>query len=237
MNTYKLLIADDEPLIRRGISSLDWEKIGITVCAVANNGKEAIDLASLHIPDLVLADIRMPIVNGLDMAERVLAQNKKCKIIFLSGYEDFAYAKRALHMGAFDYILKPITYFAFSKTINHAIERMAVRKRQYTTIAIRNGIQRIDMQELVYVEVRDHELIYYTTGESYTARGSMKDAEEVLKNFSFFRCNKCYLINLAYVERVQNNDVFLGKYVVAVSRARRKQLMDAINDYLNEVSK
>ena len=82
MNTYKLLIADDEPLIRRGISSLDWEKIGITVCAVANNGKEAIDLASLHIPDLVLADIRMPIVNGLDMAERVLAQNKKCKIIF-----------------------------------------------------------------------------------------------------------------------------------------------------------
>ena len=107
MNTYKLLIADDEPLIRRGISSLDWEKIGITVCAVANNGKEAIDLASLHIPDLVLADIRMPIVNGLDMAERVLAQNKKCKIIFLSGYEDFAYAKRALHMGAFDYILKP----------------------------------------------------------------------------------------------------------------------------------
>ena len=100
MDTYKLLIADDEPLLRRGISSLDWGKIGITVCAVANNGKEAIDLASLHIPDLVLADIRMPIVNGLDMAERVLAQNKKCKIIFLSGYEDFAYAKRALHMGA-----------------------------------------------------------------------------------------------------------------------------------------
>ena len=107
MDTYKLLIADDEPLICRGISSLDWGKIGITVCAVANNGKEAIDLASLHIPDLVLTDIRMPIVNGLDMAERVLAQNKKCKIIFLSGYEDFAYAKRALHMGAFDYILKP----------------------------------------------------------------------------------------------------------------------------------
>ena len=147
------------------------------------------------------------------------------------------YVMEGYKVQAFDYILKPITYFAFSKTINHAIERMAVRKRQYTTIAIRNGIQRIDMQELVYVEVRDHELIYYTTGESYTARGSMKDAEEVLKNFSFFRCNKCYLINLAYVERVQNNDVFLGKYVVAVSRARRKQLMDAINDYLNEVSK
>lgn len=128
MNTYKLLIADDEPLIRRGISSLDWEKIGITVCAVANNGKEAIDLASLHIPDLVLADIRMPIVNGLDMAERVLAQNKKCKIIFLSGYEDFAYAKRALHMGAFDYILKP----ASPEEILETCRRATLQIRQET---------------------------------------------------------------------------------------------------------
>ena len=156
-------------------------------------------------------------------------------IIFITNMPQ--YVMEGYKVQAFDYILKPITYFAFSKTINHAIERMAVRKRQYTTIAIRNGIQRIDVQELVYVEVRDHELIYYTTGESYAARGSMKDAEEALKNFSFFRCNKCYLINLAHVERVQNNDIFLGKYVIAVSRARRKQLMDAINDYLNEVSK
>ena len=82
MDTYKLLIADDEPLIRQGISSLDWGKIGITVCAVANNGKEAIDLASLHIPDLVLADIRMPIVNGLDMAERVWPRIKNAKLSF-----------------------------------------------------------------------------------------------------------------------------------------------------------
>ena len=128
MDTYKLLIADDEPLIRQGISSLDWGKIGITVCAVANNGKEAIDLASLHIPDLVLADIRMPIVNGLDMAERVLAQNKKCKIIFLSGYEDFAYAKRALHMGAFDCILKP----ASPEEILETCRRATLQIRQET---------------------------------------------------------------------------------------------------------
>ena len=185
--------------------------------------------------DIILMDIEMSFVNGMEAAEGIRKLDHEVVIIFITNMPQ--YVMEGYKVQAFDYILKPITYFAFSKTINHAIERMAVRKRQYTTIAIRNGIQRIDMQKLVYVEVRDHELIYYTTGESYTARGSMKDAEEVLKNFSFFRCNKCYLINLAYVERVQNNDVFLGKYVVAVSRARRKQLMDAINDYLNEVSK
>lgn len=70
----------------------------------------------------------MPIVNGLDMAERVLAQNKKCKIIFLSGYEDFAYAKRALHMGAFDYILKP----ASPEEILETCRRATLQIRQET---------------------------------------------------------------------------------------------------------
>ncbi len=70
------------------------------------------------------------------------------------------------------------------------------------------------------MEVMDHDLIYYTISEKYVTRGSMKEAEELLKDFHFFRCNKCYLINLAYVERVQNNDVLLGKYVVAVTEAK-----------------
>ena len=72
------------------------------------------------------------------------------------------------------------------------------------------------------MEVRDHELIYYTTGESYTARGSMKDAEEVLKNFSFFAAINAYRLISPMWNGFRNNDVFLGKYVVAVSRARRK---------------
>ena len=114
---------------------------------------------------------------------------------------------------------------------------MAVRKRQYTTIAIRNGIQRIDMQELVYVEVRDHELIYYTTGESYTARGSMKDAEEVLKIFSFFSLKMLHRLISPMWNGFRIMMYFLENMLVAVSRARRKQLMDAINDYLNEASK
>ena len=121
--------------------------------------------------DIILMDIEMSFVNGMEAAEGIRKLDHEVVIIFITNMPQ--YVMEGYKVQAFDYILKPITYFAFSKTINHAIERMAVRKRQYTTIAIRNGIQRIDMQELVYVEVRDHELIYYTTGESYTARGSL----------------------------------------------------------------
>lgn len=140
MDSYKLLIADDEPLIRQGISSLDWEKIGITVCAVANNGKEAIDLASLHVPDLILTDIRMPIVDGLKMAEQILTQNRNCKIIFLSGYKDFAYAKRALQMGAFDYILKPTSPEEILETCKRAALQLEQEKRNHQLQSVHSEV-------------------------------------------------------------------------------------------------
>ena len=177
----------------------------------------------------------MSFVNGMEAAEEIRKLDHEVVIIFITNMPQ--YVMDGYKVQAFDYILKPITYYAFSRTLLQAMERMAARNRQYTTIPIKNGIQRIDIRELVYVEVMDHDLIYYTISEKYVTRGSMKEAEELLKDFHFFRCNKCYLINLAYVERVQNNDVLLGKYVVAVTRPRRKQLMDAINNYLNEISK
>ena len=182
--------------------------------------------------DIILMDIEMSFVNGMEAAEEIRKLDHEVVIIFITNMPQ--YVMDGYKVQAFDYILKPITYYAFSRTLLQAMERMAARNRQYTTIPIKNGIQRI---ELVYVEVMDHDLIYYTISEKYVTRGSMKEAEELLKDFHFFRCNKCYLINLAYVERVQNNDVLLGKYVVAVTRPRRKQLMDAINNYLNEISK
>lgn len=185
--------------------------------------------------DIILMDIEMSFVNGMEAAEEIRKLDHEVVIIFITNMPQ--YVMDGYKVQAFDYILKPITYYAFSRTLLQAMERMAARNRQYTTIPIKNGIQRIDIRELVYVEVMDHDLIYYTISEKYVTRGSMKEAEELLKDFHFFRCTKCYLINLAYVERVQNNDVLLGKYVVAVTRPRRKQLMDAINNYLNEISK
>ena len=185
--------------------------------------------------DIILMDIEMSFVNGMEAAEEIRKLDHEVVIIFITNMPQ--YVMDGYKVQAFDYNLKPITYYAFSRTLLQAMERMAARNRQYTTIPIKNGIQRIDIRELVYVEVMDHDLIYYTISEKYVTRGSMKEAEELLKDFHFFRCNKCYLINLAYVERVQNNDVLLGKYVVAVTRPRRKQLMDAINNYLNEISK
>ena len=127
------MIADDEPHIRSGLTALDWESIHVEVCGTASNGKEAIDMASSLLPDLILTDIRMPIVDGLDMAEQILKENQNCAILFLSGYEDFEYVKRALKMGACDYILKPAVPEEILKGCREALKRLR-DKREHKQI-------------------------------------------------------------------------------------------------------
>lgn len=107
---YTLLIVDDEPFIRRGITSLvDYKKLNITKVLEASDGEEAFDIYELEKPDIILADINMPRMNGLVFAEKVKADNREVLIAFITGYDYFDYAVAALKTGVDDYILKPVS--------------------------------------------------------------------------------------------------------------------------------
>ncbi len=103
-----LVIADDEIIIRKGLQSIPWEDYSFRVVGVAKNALEVLELFESNTVDVLLTDIRMPGLSGLELSERALELNPKVKIIFLTGYSEFEYAKQALQMGAFDYLLKPI---------------------------------------------------------------------------------------------------------------------------------
>ncbi|MBS7260857.1 MAG: response regulator [Treponema sp.] len=110
----KLLIADDEESIRTGLKMIvDWENLGFTVCTEASNGNEAVQAIKDYSPDLVLLDIKMPGLTGIEVIEQV---NEYCKnqslvtpsFIILSGFSQFEYAQKALNLGAKAYLLKPV---------------------------------------------------------------------------------------------------------------------------------
>ena len=138
---------------------------------------------------------------------------------------------------ALDYVLKPINYFAFSQRIDRALGRMVKRKAKYINISTKSGIRKIEIPDIYYIEIQDHDLYFHTKSGEYSQRGTMKEIEEKLEKESFFRCNKCYLVNLEYVTGIEENNVLVGNEKVQVSRARKKELLDVLNDYLNEVSK
>lgn len=185
--------------------------------------------------DIVLMDIEMEFLDGMTAAERIRRVDEEVVIIFITNMPQ--YVMKGYMVDALDYVLKPLSYFALSQRIDRALTRMKRRRRRFVTIAIKGGMKKLDISHIRYIEVRDHDLIFHTIDGDVAAKGSMRDVEESLEGEGFFRCNKCYLVNLEYVESFQNNDVMLGGDVVQVSRARRKEFMDRLNDYLNEVSK
>ncbi|MDO4284850.1 MAG: LytTR family DNA-binding domain-containing protein [Eubacteriales bacterium] len=185
--------------------------------------------------DIILMDIEMTFMDGMTAAERIRELDQEVVIIFITNMPQ--YVMKGYTVDALDYVLKPVSYYAFSQRIDRALQRRRRRTRKYVSVPIRGGIQKLDVSELTYIEVQNHDLLYHTQTESFLTKGALSEVEERLQPLHFFRCNKCYLVNLEYVEKVQNNDVLVGGTWIQVSRPRKRALLDALNDYMNEVSK
>lgn len=109
MNILKVMIVDDEYYFREALKvSLDWEKIGFIICGEAKNGNDALNKVAELNPDIVLVDINMPVMDGLEFAHEVRNKGFSCKIVILTGHSEFQYAKQALQLGVHNYLLKPV---------------------------------------------------------------------------------------------------------------------------------
>ncbi len=103
-----VMIVDDEKYVRMGIrNETDWDLIGCEVVAEASNGEMGLEMAEIYRPDLVVSDIRMPKMDGIKMAEKILEKYPGTKVIFLTAYSEFEYARAAVRLGVSDYLLKP----------------------------------------------------------------------------------------------------------------------------------
>lgn len=108
---YNMIIADDEHEIRNGLTQyFPWENIGFKIVSDVANGQEVLDLVSKLDIDVLLCDIRMPIMSGIEVAEELYKKNENITVVFLSGYKDFTYAQKAIEYGVKNYIVKPTKF-------------------------------------------------------------------------------------------------------------------------------
>lgn len=181
--------------------------------------------------DLILMDIEMAFLNGMKAAEKVRELDQNVAIIFITNAPQ--YAIKGYKVRALDYVLKPISCFSFAESLNHAFIHMKKEEKQYITISLKGGKMRLETGKICYVEVQDHLLIYNTTDGKFIAKGTMHDAETQLSQEQFYRCNRCYLVNLDYVENYQGSDITVNGDSIQVSRSRRKSFLDALNIHMN----
>lgn len=107
---YTVLMVDDEEDIRKAlISAVDWQELGFEIVGEASNGVEALELVEQLDPDLLVSDIKMPLVGGIELARAVRELRPNVQIVFLSGYDHFKFAKEAIRYNILEYLLKPLS--------------------------------------------------------------------------------------------------------------------------------
>ena len=131
MKRLGVLLVDDEIMIREGFKRLfDWEMHGCEVVGEAVDGMEVLAKIDALVPDIVIMDINIPIMNGLKVIELARMKHPDMAFVVVSGYDDFSYCREALRLKITDYILKPVNYEEFGACIgSHASRRPSPRPR------------------------------------------------------------------------------------------------------------
>lgn len=128
---YKLVIADDEKIIRMGLKNVvDWESLGFEVTGLFTDGQEIVEYLDYMLPDVILTDIKMSHVSGLDVAKYVYEHEIPCKVVLISGYQEFDLAVKGLKYGVKDYLLKPTDVDAIIKTFGELRSQLDVMKEE-----------------------------------------------------------------------------------------------------------
>ncbi|GLX69758.1 response regulator transcription factor [Paenibacillus glycanilyticus] len=127
----RMIIVDDEPVICQGLRyTIDWAELGIEVIGEAYDGEQALRLMEQSPADIVLTDIRMDGMDGLELASRLRQDYPDVRMVIISGYEDFQYARQAMRIGVHDYLLKPVEIDDLTKTVTRLIEDIRSSVRQ-----------------------------------------------------------------------------------------------------------
>ena len=159
---YKVIIVDDEHMIRQGLSSMvNWEKYGCQVCAEATDGSEAQPLIRQYKPEILFTDIKMNEMDGLTMIRGIKETVPDCKIIVMTGYREFDYAKEAISMGVFEFLLKPMELERIHEVLGRAVDKL--RQEQALKEEMEQYQTEIALSRQVFMERTFYEILYGIT--------------------------------------------------------------------------
>ena len=174
---YKILIVDDERMIRMGIErTIQWEKIKIGQVFTAASAQQAMNIIEESHPDIMITDINMTEMSGLELVNEIKTKNQDMRIIILTGYERFEYARKALQLQVHDFLLKPIDEQELTDSIKRQVEELEEIKEKNARLLTVKRTEGVMQQEQLEAVMRD-----YIHGNSLEP----EKEEEFLKKFHF----------------------------------------------------
>lgn len=197
----RLLIADDEKIIRETLSTIiDWESLGVEVVAVCKDGLEAYDAIIDEYPDIVLTDIRMPKLSGLELIHKITENHDNIHFIILSGYDEFSYAKEAMLYGIKHYILKPCNEIEIINAVQDLIQEY------YTEQALSEKADVLELQGNV---------MHHIFLQALSSPKNLATLSKIYENFLDFSTTSYHLCYIYFIEEkfISTCIDFIGTFI------------------------
>jgi two-component system, LytTR family, response regulator len=236
----KCVAIDDEPLARECIANYIREIDFLQLTGTGNNPVDLTRLLGEQKVDLVFLDIQMPVMNGIEFLK--ITQNPPM-VIITTAYP--SYALEGFRLDVMDYLVKPITFNRFFKAVSkakdyrHLIERSADTTSKSSTtddyffIKCDYKYERIYFDEILFVEAMQNYVTIYTRKGKYITLLYIKNVEQNLDNNLFIRVHKSFIVSVAKIESIENNELIIQSHRIPISRNYRNQVIEkVINDKL-----
>ena len=240
-NDICIWIAEDEPYTREVlVHYIPWQELGITQVLEAGNGKAALELALTHRPDIVLSDIRMPKLNGIELAQEIRKEDKNCRFIFLRAYTDREYLKSAIQIRVVSYVEKPVNIPEIRQAAETAVseiitqrEFLKMRHKQHpesapsesenisapTTVSPDSAVPSFDACD----EIFDAESFFIKNPSLESAPYINKAIDRILKNYSDEKLSISQLAGQLYLSSNYLSGIF------------KKETGKTINQFITQV--
>ena len=197
---------------------------------VFSDGLDFIRSSENH--DIVFLDIQMGKLDGLETARFLRKIGKESILIFVTNMAQFAI--RGYEVDALDFIVKPASLASITYVLDKAMKRLSGGNSATFSLKTPDGTISLSANDIVYVEVFDHNLVYHTAKGDFTVRGRLSDVMEKLDPERFVLCNRSFIVNLRHVSNITADYLMIGDTRISISKSHRKELMQRFSSFLGD---
>lgn len=173
--------------------------------------------------DILFMDIQLDRLDGIETARILRKLGSEAQLIFTSRKVELAIL--GYEVDAIDFLMKPLTAGAVGAAVDKALKRLESRGGVWLALKLPTGIVSISSNDIAYVEVFDHNLIYHTVKGEYNVRGRLCDVSELLDRERFLTCSRSFLVNSRFLSGIGADYVMVGNVRIPVSKSRRKDIL------------
>ena len=232
-NIYMAIVEDSEEDLNNCINLLKryGEENGVNFDISSYNTGDAFLMHYKGQFGFIILDINLASLNGIDVAKRIREKDEDVIIMFATNLAK--YVTKGYEVSAIDYALKPLNYSSFYLKLDRVMKKINAKKDVFITLQLSGGFSKINIEDILYIEVIAHNVVFHLINDEISTHGSLKVYEERLASLWFIRCNSCYLVNARKIKKIDKYDIILSNgEKILISHPKRKEFINQFKQYI-----